>query len=118
MGLLHKRVLGQAHHSFDRLLPWYSERFPTSRGFGHNKQLYGHWLEATYHHSLYFKSIFKMVDIYNNLPQHVVDAVSVSAFQRALTEKARERCNRNDPLWAFSLGARSGPELRGPSDEN
>ena len=39
LGLLHKRVLGQCHRSFDKLLPWYTQRFDTNRGFGHNKQL-------------------------------------------------------------------------------
>ena len=68
LGLLHKRVLGKCYRSFDKLLPWYSQRFDTSRGFCHVKQLYGHWLEAGEHRALYDRSIFGMVDIYNNLP--------------------------------------------------
>ena len=49
LGLLHKRVLGQSHRTFEKLLPFYSERFDTGRGFGHTRQLYGQWLEATHH---------------------------------------------------------------------
>ena len=50
---------------------------------------------------------FLMVDIYNNLPQHVVDAPSVSIFQRFLTQQTRERCKQGDPLWQFSFNKRS-----------
>ena len=69
LGLLHKRVLGLCHPSFERLLAWYTQRFETGRGFGHNKQLYGQWLESTQQTALFNKSVFCMVDIYNNLPQ-------------------------------------------------
>ena len=84
LGLLHKRVLGQCHRSFDQLLPWYSQHFEISRDSGHNKQLYGHWLEADQLRALFDRSIFAMVDIYNNLPQSVVDAKRVSCFQSLL----------------------------------
>ena len=52
LGLLHKRVSGQAHKAFERLLPCYSQRFEEPRGFGHNKQLYGHRFEVTRYNSL------------------------------------------------------------------
>ena len=106
LGLLHKRVLGQSHRTLEELLPFYSQRFDSPRGFGHTKQLYGQWLEATHHRRLFGNSIFQMVDIYNNLPQYVVDTLSVSAFQHLLTNKARERCSHNDPLWALSFSRR------------
>ena len=32
LGLIHKRVLGLCHPSFEALLPWYGQRFPESRG--------------------------------------------------------------------------------------
>ena len=48
-----------------------------------------------------------MIDTYNNLPQNVVDQLSVSAFQALLTERARERCRADDPLWASCFSARS-----------
>ena len=106
LGLLHKRVLGQAHKAFERLLPFYSQRFEEPRGFGHNKQLYGHWFEVTRYPSLYCKSIFRMVDIFNNLPQHVVDSKCVTTFQRFLTEIAKKRCREGESLWHKSFSAR------------
>ena len=54
-----------------------------------------------------------MIDIYNNLPQSVVDAPSVSRFQHHLTEIAQERCKNDDPMWQLSFCRRSGPDLDG-----
>ena len=113
LGLLHKRVLGQCHGSFEQLLPWYSQYFGTPRGTGHNKQLYGHWLEASQHRALYSRSIFAMVDIYNNLPQKVVDAKSVASFQHLLTDMVKERCRQGIPQWELSFCRRTGPDLNG-----
>jgi len=62
LDLLHKRVLGQYHPTFERLLPC-ADRFDGFRDFAHSKQLYGHRLEVTHHRSLFGKCIFKMVDI-------------------------------------------------------
>ena len=107
LGLLHKRVLGKCHPSFELLLPWYSERFPEGRGHGHNKQLYGHWCEITCHDALYARSIFSVCDVYNNLPQHVVDASEVDVFQSYLTHIARNRCEQGDDAWASSFCRRS-----------
>ena len=106
LGLLQKRVMGECHPAFDRLLPYWSERFGASRGVGHNKPLYGHWVEATHHPSLFRRSIFAMIDIYNNLPQYVVDSLTVTAFQKLLTERARERNRANDPTWLSLFSAR------------
>ena len=103
LGLLQKRVLGKCHPSFDRLLPWWNTRFNAPRSIGHNKQLYGHNCEISRHQAIFNRSIFAMVDIYNNLPQHVVDASSVSLFQRYLTQIARTRCKGGDPEWASSF---------------
>ena len=117
LGLLHKRVLGQCHRSFNELLPWYADhahRFDNPRDFGHDKRLYGHWLEAGEHRALFNRSIFGMIDIYNNLPQEIVDAKSVSTFQTLLTCKAKERCRQEVPLWEFSFCRRAGPDLNGP----
>jgi len=107
LGLLHKRVLGNSHRTLEKLLPFYSDRFDTSRGFGHTKQLCGQWLEATHYPSLFRRSIFQMVDLYNNFPQYVVDAPSVSVFQRFLTQQVREKCRQGDPLWRFYFNRRS-----------
>ena len=51
-----------------------------------------------------------MVDIYNNRPQWVVDAQSVSAFQKCLTEQARDRCQKHNVSWASSFSCRDGPD--------
>ena len=107
-------MLGQCHASFEKILPWYSERFDTPRTFAHSKQLYGQWLEATEHRALYARSIFAMVDIYNNLPQYMVDAPSVSAFQHLLTDRVKARCRQQVPLWEYSFCRRTGPDLSGP----
>ena len=67
LGLLHKRVIGKCHPSFDLLFPWWNDRFSEPRGHGHTKQLYGHWVDIKNHRAVYNRSIFAMVDIYNNL---------------------------------------------------
>ena len=69
LGLLHKRVLGKSHPSYENLLPWYSQRFSEPRGHGHSKQSYGHWVEISAHRVLYQMSIFATADVYNNLYQ-------------------------------------------------
>ena len=110
LGLLHKRVLGKCHPSFAELLPWWSDRFSEARGIGHTKQLYGHWGDITNHRALYDRSIFAMVDVYNNLPQHAVDAPSVSYFQSYVNHIARTRCETGDPSWASSFCRRVNAE--------
>ena len=103
LGLLHKRVLGKCHPSFEVLLPWSSSRFSVSRGLGHSKQLYGHNIEVSHHQAIFNRSIFAMVDIYNNLPQYVVDSPTISTFQSLLTRIARRRCESGDVSWASSF---------------
>ena len=92
LGMIHKRVIGESHPTFEALLPWYADHFNTPRAVGHNKTLYGHWLEATMHRSLFSRSVFALIDMYNNLPQYVADAKNVSHFQKMLTDIARKRC--------------------------
>lgn len=106
LGLLHKRALGKTHRAPEQLLPFYAHQFDTPRGFGHTNQLYGHWLEATHQRRLFGNPIFLMVDIYNNVLQHIVDVPTVSESQSLLARKARQRCVRNDPLWAQSFNRR------------
>ena len=107
LGLLHKRVIGKCHPAFELLLPWYSQRFPEGRGFGHSKQLYNHCVEISAHQALYDRSIFLMTDIYNNLPQHVVDATSVSSFQSYLMQIVRTRCQLQD-VWTSCFDRHDG----------
>ena len=72
LGVLHKRVLGKSHRSFERLLPWQSQYPHMVRGFGHNKQIYGYRLEVTAHRGLFFRSIFARDDVYIHLPLRCV----------------------------------------------
>jgi hypothetical protein len=107
LGLLHKRVLGLCHPSFDRLLPWYSSRFEPARGHGHNKTLYGHNCEVSHCPGLFSRSIFAMVDMYNTLPQHAVDCSTVSEFQSYLNHIAHTRCQQGDVKWSSSFCRRT-----------
>ena len=107
LGLLHKRVLGKCHPTFERLLPWLSSKFPDFRTHAHNKQLYGHWAEITAHQTIFNHSIFAMCDVYNSLPQNVVDAESISDFQHSLMNIVRARCQSNDADWASSFCRRT-----------
>ena len=99
LGMIHKKVLGKCHPSFDKLLP--SKSYITEDR--NSKQIYAHWLEIKEHRALFNRSIFGMVDLYNNLSQAVVDSSSVSLFQSRLTEVARERCKRNASEWHLSF---------------
>ena len=100
LGMIHKRLIGESHPTFEALLPRYADHFNTPRAIGHNKQLYGHWLEATAHRALFARSVFALIDIYNNLPQYVVDAKNVGHFQKMLADMTRKRCESAHADWA------------------
>jgi hypothetical protein len=108
LGLLHKRVLGKCHLVFETLLPWFSQRFPDETILGHNKKLYGHWGEISNHNALFYRSIFAMTDVYNTLPQNVVDASNLKDFQHLLTHIARTSCQLEDAAWPSSFCRRAG----------
>ena len=104
LGLIHKRVLGKCHPTFERLLPWYAERFSTPRSMPcHSKQLYNHNVEISHQRSLYNRSIFAMVDVYNNLTQSMVDSPTVSSFQSCLNKVVKARCESADVTWSLSF---------------
>ena len=107
LGLYQKRVLGKCHPFFDKLMPWYSDRFPQCRRPGHDKSIYTHWVEISAHNALFYTSILAMADVYNNLPQHVADAPNVKSFQSYLTQLARTRCQQGDVVWASSFCRRA-----------
>ena len=86
--------------------PFWHERFGTSPEGKHSKQLYGSFLEVQAQYELYKRSIFAMCCVYNNLPQDVVDAASVSAFQSLLTQMARARCEQGAANWVFTFDLR------------
>ena len=107
LGLLHKRVFGKSHPSYNLLLPWHSSRFAGPRGRDHDKQLYGHNVEIMHCQGLWNRSIFAMTDIYNDLPQHVVDAPSVKIFKQYLIHIVRTRCQQGDVAWPSSFCGRA-----------
>jgi len=84
LGLLHKRVLGKCHPVFNRLLPAWTERFPEPRGRGHNRQLYGHWVEISSHRALYNRSISAMADICNKPSQDIRNCNKAFLFSNLL----------------------------------
>ena len=58
---------------------------------------------------LWDRSIFGMTDVYNNLPQHAVDASSVKIFQKYLIHIVRTRCKQADLDWpSFFCGRVQG----------
>ena len=95
LGLIHKRVLGCAHPAYESLLPFCGpDRYQYSGIFAarHDKQLQSGIDRCTFRHNVMFRSIFGMAELYNKLPQRIVDCQSVSAFQNELTRIVRARC--------------------------
>ena len=106
LGFLHKRVLGLSHPNIQKLLPFHADVFGSLRAGEHDKQLYGHILEVQQQQSLHRRSVFGMVDVYNRLPQHVVNYPTISVFQRHLALKARKLCQDGNPTWIDSFSCR------------
>ena len=106
LGLLHKRVLGEAHPIFQKLLPFHADIFNYLRPREHSKQLYCHILEVQRQQALHQRSIFGMVKVYNHLPQWLIDCSTVSSFQSHLTKLAREKCKKDEPDWKSMFSAR------------
>jgi len=100
LGFLHKRVLGQCHEAVVRMFPFLPVHEPW-----HDKQLDSHLYESTCRQVLFSRSVFGMVNIYNRLPQYVVDSASVSNFQKELTHIARHRCS-NGLAWKNTFSTR------------
>ena len=57
------------------------------------------------HRILYQKSIFAMIDVYNNLSQNSFDASTVIRSQRSLTQIARSRCGQDVDTWTSAAFA-------------
>ena len=107
LGMLHKRTLGMCHPMMEKLLPTWQQRFGRQRPDKHDKQIYGNFLEVHWQRDLFDRSIFAMCSVYNDLPQYVVDAPTVSVFQKHLTHIARTRCKNNLPNWVYTFDKRS-----------
>ena len=92
LGLLHKCALGTAHSRLRKPFP----RVPTPQPIHntrHSKRRHTHQLKE--HCTNNFlevmrQSIFGLVRVYNFLPQQVIDAPSVTVFQRTLTSLAKD----------------------------
>lgn len=99
-GLIHKRNLGFAHPAFNTLLPlvpasWYA--YPPTPS--HNNQITNSRSEVIYQHDMFSRSIFGYVDVYNRLPQYIIECDTVRSFQKELSIIARHRCRAGIELW-------------------
>ena len=98
LGFLQKRVLGLCHPLIVQLLPY--ARF-TSPYF-HSRRLQDFYHEVRGNLVLFNRSLFAFVNIYNVLPQDIVDLPSVKAFQSKLTHLAKHRAQTNDDRWSLA----------------
>ena len=98
LGLLHKRVLGLAHVSFEELFPFRHDNL-----MGHDKQIETSFHLITCRPALFFRSIFAMAMVYNRLPQWLIDFKTISSFQANLTGIAKNRCRLGIDDWQFSF---------------
>ena len=96
LGLLHKRVLGQCHPGLRSLLP-FSEVLAGSPW--HNKQLESCWQRVRSWRSLYDRSLYMNVLIYNRLPQDFVDLHSVTDLQKRLIVEAKNLARDDQHNW-------------------
>ena len=93
-GLIHKYVFGITHHEFEEMWP-FDEVANAATDHFHDRQLATFDAERC-RPSLYRRSIFGMIHVYNRLNQETVTCGSVKIFQRALTTRARTRCQHGD----------------------
>ena len=85
---------------------FYAECFSDSTGQGRTKKLYGYWVEISSYQTLYDRSIFAMVDVFNSLPQYIVDNIIISGFQNDLAEFARIKVEQGNDAWASIFSRR------------
>ena len=109
LGLIHKVTLKQAHPDLLRLLPpsstpphHYATRLASKR---HNKQIHEHC--DGQQTDLTQRSLFGLVNVYNLLPQNVVDAPTTTTFQTLLTHAARVQCQIQAPHWDLTFSLRN-----------
>ena len=98
LGFLHKLNLEHAH-------PDILELFPR----GPDRRLWNRLHECRHvaYHDLMKRSVFQLVDVYNNLPRTARMLNNVSEFQRQLTQYARNLCMTDHESWDTFLAARS-----------
>ena len=98
--------MGKTHPVFQKMLSFRFDVFGERRANEYNKQLYDHCQEINFQHAMFNRSIFGMVDVYNNLPQEIVDHTTVSGFQKCLTLTARRSCQEGDENWSSQFTCR------------
>ena len=64
-----------------------------------------------YRQAMLFLSVFALVDVYNNLPQYVINAKNDDHLQKMLMNITRKRSESAHADWAKSFCRRSGPDL-------
>ena len=101
LGFLHKRVLGQVHPCFFDILPFRQHMHPGN----HTKQLDAQPSPIHFQQMLWRRSIFGLVSVYNQFPQHVIDLPAVKEFQSCLTSFAKQRCSSRVDNWQFFFDA-------------
>lgn len=108
LGVIHRSVLGQGPRLISKcfIKDFKVRRVTRASGRAHSAQLvntsYGGCLLA------YRRSIFGLIEVYNALPQRVVDSATVSEFQRACQELLKEQTESRHWLRLFSPHARYG----------
>ena len=110
LGLVHRTVLKQGPPHFQKwFLPKerpghsYSTRLQESR---HNKQLHD-YIDGN-HNELLRRSLLGLSKVYNNLPQSVVDATTVSSFQKRLQNEVHKKLRNGSDDWENSFNLRCG----------
>ena len=94
LGSLHKKNLGLCHEAIIGFFPRRPHVHPW-----HDKQLENYSSRCPTRNSMFSRSIFQMVLVYNRLPQDVVNIDSVSGFQACLTAMAKRRCEADAVNW-------------------
>ena len=92
IGFLHKINLGVCH-------PALRHAFPARVGEEnrwHSKQFESFFQDVRGHRALYNNSIYMYIIIYKRLPQDLVNAETVKAFQGKLTQLAKSRAELDD----------------------
>ena len=107
LGLLHRIQLGEAHNDFRTLFAAdvHQHTAHTRRNVRrHNRQFHEIWGKTDY----FNRSVFSAVRVYNVLPEYVVKANTVQAFQSLLTKDAKFACRSGLASWVGMYNAQFG----------
>ena len=108
LGFIFKSVRGEAHKHIQELFPFagvavhpYETKFQSHR---HAAQLVED--RPGTHHGLLRRSVFGLTRVWNRLPRDVVNAKTMTAFQKMLTNMVRNSCRRGNLDWAETFSPR------------